>query len=140
MPSATGTVPENAILSFPAASKRNPRSRLDRMVSSDCSIGDLIADAIRDATGAEIGLVNGGGIRGDRVYPAGAKLTRRDALTELPFNNVTVMIELKGSATLTQVPFTVSLWFNPYALDGGQQMLIGKNRYSRNERLRFFGN
>ena len=66
----------------------------------EAAIGDLIADAIRDATGAEVGLVNGGGIRGDRLYPAGTKLTRRDALTELPFNNVTVMIELKGSDLL----------------------------------------
>ncbi|WP_237227779.1 exo-alpha-sialidase [Rubinisphaera sp. JC750] len=31
-------------------------------------------------------------------------------------------------------PFTVSLWFTPYRLDRGQQMLIGKNRYSQNER------
>ena len=30
--------------------------------------------------------------------------------------------------------FTVSVWFNPYDLADGQQMLAGKNRYSRNER------
>lgn len=44
------------------------------------------------------------------------------------------LIELKESAKLASSEFTVSLWFNPYALDGGQQMLAGKNRYSRNER------
>ena len=44
------------------------------------------------------------------------------------------VIELKDSARLATGSFTVSLWFNPYALDGGQQMLIGKNRYSRGER------
>lgn len=44
------------------------------------------------------------------------------------------LIELKESAKLTSEAFTVSLWFNPYDLTGGQQMLAGKNRYSRNER------
>jgi hypothetical protein len=46
----------------------------------------------------------------------------------------TSLIELKRSAQLTGDAFTVSLWFNPYDLAGGQQMLVGKNRYSRNER------
>lgn len=31
-------------------------------------------------------------------------------------------------------PFSITLWFTPYRLDRGQQMLIGKNRYSLNER------
>ena len=44
------------------------------------------------------------------------------------------LIELKDSADLASDAFTVSLWFNPYDLAGEQQMLVGKNRYSRNER------
>ena len=44
------------------------------------------------------------------------------------------VIELKDSANLGGGAFTVSLWFNPYDLAGGQQMLVGKNRYSHNER------
>ncbi|MFT5497423.1 MAG: hypothetical protein ACI9TH_002829 [Kiritimatiellia bacterium] len=44
------------------------------------------------------------------------------------------LIELKDSAKLASGAFTVSLWFNPYERVGGQQMLAGKNRYSRNER------
>lgn len=44
------------------------------------------------------------------------------------------LIELKDSADLASDSFTVSLWFNPYNLSGEQQMLAGKNRYSRNER------
>jgi Concanavalin A-like lectin/glucanases superfamily/BNR repeat-like domain len=44
------------------------------------------------------------------------------------------LIELKESADLTSDSFSVSLWFNPYDLTGGQQMLAGKNRYSKNER------
>ncbi|MFO1441561.1 MAG: LamG-like jellyroll fold domain-containing protein [Verrucomicrobiaceae bacterium] len=44
------------------------------------------------------------------------------------------LIELKDSAKLASGAFTVSVWFNPYALEGGQQMVVGKNRYSRGER------
>jgi hypothetical protein len=44
------------------------------------------------------------------------------------------LLEVKDSAKLPVVPFTVSLWFNPYVLEGGQQMLAGKNRYSLKER------
>jgi hypothetical protein len=41
---------------------------------------------------------------------------------------------LKDSAAMNDTAFTVSVWFNPYALRGGQQMIAGKNRYSRHER------
>jgi 2',3'-cyclic-nucleotide 2'-phosphodiesterase (5'-nucleotidase family) len=60
-------------------------------------MGNLIADAMRQATGADIALTNGGGIRGNRTYEAGATLTRKDILSELPFGNVTVVISLSGA-------------------------------------------
>lgn len=46
------------------------------------------------------------------------------------------VIELKNSAALNgaDAGFTFSVWFNPYALNAGQQVIAGKNRYSRNER------
>ena len=45
------------------------------------------------------------------------------------------VIELKGSAALNGGDeFTFSVWFNPYTLNGGQQVIAGKNRYSLNER------
>jgi hypothetical protein len=44
------------------------------------------------------------------------------------------VIELKDSTALASGSFTLSLWFNPYDLSGGQQILAGKNRYSRGER------
>jgi 5'-nucleotidase / UDP-sugar diphosphatase len=65
--------------------------------SQEAAIGDLIADAIRASTGAQVALINGGGIRGDTQYPAGAKLTRRDILSELPFGNTTVLVALSGA-------------------------------------------
>lgn len=64
---------------------------------SEAAIGNLFADAIRDAVGADIAITNGGGIRADREYPAGARLTRGDIQSELPFGNVTVKLELTGA-------------------------------------------
>jgi len=66
--------------------------------SQEAAIGDLIADALKGANGADVAITNGGGIRGDKQYPAGTTLTRRDVFTELPFGNVTVVTELTGKA------------------------------------------
>ena len=71
-------------------------------------MGNLIADAMRAATGADIAITNGGGIRADRTYDAGTVLTRRDILTELPFGNVTVLTELPGYQILAALENGVS--------------------------------
>ncbi len=83
-------------------------SRRNMVRAQEATMGNLIADAMRAATGADIGIMNGGGIRGDRTYDAGAKLTRLDILTELPFGNVTVMTELPGSQILLALENGVS--------------------------------
>lgn len=59
-------------------------------------MGNLIADAIREQTGAQLAITNGGGIRANKQYAAGSQLTRRDILSELPFGNSTVMVEVTG--------------------------------------------
>ena len=64
--------------------------------TGEAVIGNLIADAMRAATGADIAMTNGGGIRGDTVYARGATLLRRDIQTELPFGNKTVVLEVTG--------------------------------------------
>ncbi len=76
--------------------------------AEESAMGNLIADAIRDVTGADVAIANGGGIRGDTVYEAGRKLTRRDILTELPFGNVTVVTELPGNQILAALENGVS--------------------------------
>ena len=75
-------------------------SRRNIIRGEESAMGNLISDAIRAATGADIAITNGGGIRADRTYDAGTKLTRRDILTELPFGNTTVVTELPGSQIL----------------------------------------
>ena len=76
--------------------------------SRETNIGNLIADAMRKAVGADIAITNGGGIRGDRTYDAGTVLTRKDVLTELPFGNVTVLLELSGADVVAALENGVS--------------------------------
>ena len=65
--------------------------------SRETGIANLIADAMRAATGADIALINGGGIRAGKVYPPGTILTRRDLRSELPFDDKTVVLEVAGA-------------------------------------------
>jgi 5'-nucleotidase / UDP-sugar diphosphatase len=71
-------------------------------------MGEVIAEALRAGTGADIALINGGGIRGDRVYSAGTVLTRKDIQRELPFNNMAAVVELSGSDVLAALENGVS--------------------------------
>ncbi|HGG04093.1 MAG TPA: bifunctional metallophosphatase/5'-nucleotidase [Aliiroseovarius sp.] len=83
-------------------------SRRNVVRGEESAMGNLIADALRWATGADIAIANGGGIRGDRTYDAGTVLTRRDILTELPFGNATVVTELPGNQILAAIENGVS--------------------------------
>ncbi len=75
-------------------------SRTASVRSGETAIGNLIADAMRDAKGTDIAITNGGGIRANKQYPVGHRLTRRDILTELPFGNRTVVTEVTGKAIM----------------------------------------
>lgn len=72
-------------------------SKRGEVRSRETTMGNLIADALRVGVKADVAITNGGGIRGDKVYPAGTTLTRKDILTELPFGNVTVLVEVSGA-------------------------------------------
>jgi 2',3'-cyclic-nucleotide 2'-phosphodiesterase (5'-nucleotidase family) len=83
-------------------------SRKATVRSREAAIGNLIADAVRDAVKADIAIVNGGGIRGNKEYPAGAEISRRDVLSELPFGNRTVKLEVTGETVLAALENGVS--------------------------------
>lgn len=83
-------------------------SRKATVRSGEAAIGNLIADALRDAVNADAAITNSGGIRGNKEYPAGAKLTRRDVLTELPFGNRTVKLAISGTDLLAALENGVS--------------------------------
>ncbi len=70
---------------------------LVRQPMAESNVGNLIADAIREAGAADIGFQNGGGIRAD--LPAG-DVTLEELYTLLPFDNVVVTMTLKGEQVL----------------------------------------
>jgi 5'-nucleotidase/UDP-sugar diphosphatase len=72
-------------------------SRTTLVRTQETAIGNLVADAVRASTGADVAIFNGGGIRANVRYAAGHRLTRRDILSELPFGNTTVLVELNGT-------------------------------------------
>jgi 5'-nucleotidase / UDP-sugar diphosphatase len=72
-------------------------SRRTTVRAQESAFANLIADAMRAAVGADVAITNGGGIRADRTYEAGAVLTRRDIQSELPFGNKTILIEVSGA-------------------------------------------
>jgi 2',3'-cyclic-nucleotide 2'-phosphodiesterase (5'-nucleotidase family) len=72
-------------------------SRTATVRTREAAIGDLIADALRWSAQTDVAVTNGGGIRGGKIYPPGTTLTRRDVLTELPFGNRLMTIDISGS-------------------------------------------
>ena len=75
---------------------------------AESGLGNLIADALREDTTADIGLSNAGGARGSRVYPAGP-LTKRTLLSIHPFGNIACKIEVNGRVLLDALNHGVSL-------------------------------
>lgn len=83
-------------------------SRRNTVRGMESAMGNVIADAMKAASGADITITNGGGIRADRTYEPGTEITRRDILSELPFGNVTVLTEIPGSQVLAALENGVS--------------------------------
>jgi 5'-nucleotidase len=59
--------------------------------------GRFLATLMRDRVGAQVGLLNSGAIRGNRLIPPGP-LTKRDVRALLPFSNTVVLLEVTGAA------------------------------------------
>jgi 5'-nucleotidase/UDP-sugar diphosphatase len=76
-----------------------------RKAQGDAPIGNLIADALRDQTGAQVGLMNSGGIRAP--LPKG-ELTRGMIFSMLPFDNKLVHFQTKGAVLQQLLDFAAS--------------------------------
>ena len=82
----------------------------DRSVcrAMECSMGNLVADALLDRTagqGVQIAITNGGGLRAS--IDAG-EITMGEVLTVLPFSNTLATFELTGADLLTSLENGVS--------------------------------
>ena len=77
----------------------------ERMVrSNETNLGDLCADAYRAMSGADVAIVNGGGIRAD--IPAG-DITYGQIIKVHPFGNEMCMIEITGAELLDVLEMSV---------------------------------
>lgn len=73
--------------------------------TKETNLGNLSADAIRSISGAEIGFINGGGIRID-LQPG--DITFGDVSKLFPFGNVVQVIELSGEEICSVLDNSVS--------------------------------
>jgi 5'-nucleotidase len=102
-----GRTPDQRVQRLTLAAERAVASRVVRVVgytadaitreltpSGESALGDLVADAQRAATHADIALMNPNGLRSD--LPSGS-IRRGDILTLHPFGNRLVTIELSGA-------------------------------------------
>lgn len=80
----------------------------DQVRQIETTIGNLVADAQRELVDADVAMMNGGSLRGDRIFEVGP-ITGRDVLTILPFNNVLVKVELSGKQLFDALENSVSL-------------------------------
>ena len=75
--------------------------------NTETNLGDLCAEATRSAVGADIGYVNGGGIRADILA---GDITYNDLISVFPFNNTIVLAELSGQAIKDMMEMAMMLW------------------------------
>lgn len=73
--------------------------------TKETNLGNLSADAVRNASGADIGFVNGGNIRID-LQPG--DITFDDVAKLFPFGNRVVVIELTGEEVIKALETSVS--------------------------------
>jgi 5'-nucleotidase/UDP-sugar diphosphatase len=88
-------------------------SRTATVRTREAAIGNIIADALRWSAQTEVAVTNGGTIRGSTIYPAGSTITRRNILTELPFSNRLVTINVSGSDLKAAIENGLSRLPNP---------------------------
>lgn len=74
--------------------------------SQETNLANLITDGMRAKTGAEIALMNGGGIRAD-IAPG--SITYRDILTVQPFGNTLVLIDMTGAQIMEALKYAASI-------------------------------
>jgi 5'-nucleotidase/UDP-sugar diphosphatase len=76
-----------------------PLNALTKAVRTrEASSGNLLADSMLAWTpGTQLGLINGGFIRNDKQYAAGATITQADVLEMLPFARPIVLMDIRGA-------------------------------------------
>ncbi|SMF29593.1 2',3'-cyclic-nucleotide 2'-phosphodiesterase/5'-or 3'-nucleotidase, 5'-nucleotidase family [Azospirillum oryzae] len=83
-------------------------TRKESLRTGENAFANAVVDTLRETLDADVALINGGGVRGDRQYPADTLLTRRDIYTILPFHDVGVVLDITGQQLWEAVESGVS--------------------------------
>lgn len=102
--------------------------------SEENPFANYIADTLRSYANADVAIVNGGSIRGNKEYTAGMPITRHDIVTEIPFRAHVVNVSLTGAQLVLALEEGLSQYENlkggfphvsgmSYTFDAGAQPL-----------------
>ncbi len=80
----------------------------------ETNLGDLVADAYRVMTGADIGIQNGGGVRVDIKK---GDITYKNVYDVLPFGNQIIVVNVTGQQILDILEFSVKNVTRDYVLN-----------------------
>jgi 2',3'-cyclic-nucleotide 2'-phosphodiesterase (5'-nucleotidase family) len=89
-------------------------------------LGRYVVEVMRRRVGGDVGLLNSGAIRGNRVIPPGP-VTRRDVHALLPFGNVIVLVEISGAALVQALEHSVDRLPRPaghYLMTAGIEFVV----------------
>ncbi|MBI5838094.1 MAG: bifunctional metallophosphatase/5'-nucleotidase [Candidatus Eisenbacteria bacterium] len=83
------------------------RVNLERGSAEKGLMGALVTDAIREQAGTDVAIQNTGGVRAD-IAPG--RITKRECLSVLPFDNAVVSVSMKGEVLRRLFEQKVSRW------------------------------
>jgi len=86
--------------------------RRETVRGGEAAIGDFLADALRWRFKADLAFVNGGGIRGDRILPAGP-FSFKDLYIIYPFTNDVWLTRLSGEELIKVLEVSASALLGP---------------------------
>lgn len=84
-------------------------TKKSRVRTEENAFGNLVADALRNVSSADVVIVNGGSIRGNRHYLEGDILYRKDLLSELPFGDRIGLVSVSGDELWSMMENSVSM-------------------------------
>ncbi|MGB0495183.1 MAG: bifunctional metallophosphatase/5'-nucleotidase [Kangiellaceae bacterium] len=89
--------------------KTSMDTNLEAVRSRENKFGNFVADTMRNFAGADVAVINGGTIRGEKKYVANSKISRSDIIKELPFRNKISVIEVTGKQIINALENGLSL-------------------------------
>ncbi|GMF11201.1 unnamed protein product [Phytophthora lilii] len=90
--------------------------------TQESNLGNLVADALREGLGADVGLVNAGYIKGDKLNDPGLVITRKWLERYLPLVKPTVVIEMP----MREIKAALTYWLRRYpAMSSSQPHFSG---------------